>query len=481
MYSRTEKHVRFLNVAPLLHAEPVSNLSPYRINIPFDKTYLSLWIEAAPVEVDALDRILSNLNTLSITPNTLNSEVIQVFIAHMQELLELSCMSPHQECIKTNIRHFFLHLIHQMPNHFIQPGYPGYRQHIKELEKIDALLTEINHELRKINAISTHAPLSLQNPADMMTFNFFGLPKNLSEFMLSIKNLDEAPKQWKRYFQTHTPEALSHYLGQVTQSIQHVSDHNKIDGILKKINAFIEYLDKEKYALQISMFNDMITHGDRSPLRASFNKMYEKDLKEQLNQFLDQDGTDFNDAFATFRQALATISDVPKMNRQDLSKILTTLARHLRDKTLLPVPPQHIETLQAYIDQSQDRIRHPLPDELRSTFNSLRLQYEERHNLPFSPRKHHKYTFLTTLENNIRIYPQKTYTECYNLTFEQADREQQALFTENRCIMFFGKHRFKNFIADLLQEEPDYDALYPCSEAYLNRLQQDSDAGAHPC
>jgi hypothetical protein len=453
-----------------VHFSPSELLKYKRVRIPFGQENLLIRsIEATPIELDTLFHIIRELSNIDIKLTPSNEHTIKQFIEQIKQLLELNCMLAHKEYIKTSTRNVFVELIDQMPAHTIQPGCPGYQYHVDELKQIDKTIKMINLGLNKINVINTcSSTLSLQSPSQLNDFGFHGLPHNLPAFVRSIDvSIPGHLYEWGSHFRNHSIQTLGTYLAQVTTSIQQLTDNYEVDAIISKLKQFIKKLKKSGYTMQLEMFSDVASDGNRSPLRSP-QKKHENTLKYQLDELLDPDVTSFNHDFHAFRQELSKAKDTAYIQ---LNMLLHALHTYLLEKNISDTSPQ-TKILQHYLGQCLNRIEHPLPEHLQSTLDDLLLNYDDAHNNPFSRRTRYKYDFLTTLVGNITIHPEKTYAECYRLTEASSEVTIQAFVAEKQWTLF-GKHRFKNFIRELLLEEPDYDVN-------LNNLSH-NDAGCFSC
>lgn len=440
------KKVHFSESEPLKYRQVV---------IPFgQKSLLHLSIEVTPYELKRLDQITKELHALHFKVIRSHEDTIKYFIKQIRHLLKLNCMLRHQECIKTSTRNLFLQLIYDMPNHAIRPGCPGYNHYIKELEYIDQTIKMINLELNKIHVVNTcTSRLSIQDPStcNRFEFNFDGLPRNLTEFIRSIDvNMPRRLFEWGEHFRTHSIDTLSMYLADVTTAIQQLTDDKEVNYIIQHIKKFIHKFKKSGYDLQIEMFSDVASDGNRSPL-SSPNQEHMIILNEHLDKLLSSTQTDFDQNFCAFRQELSRAKNAPHV---EFNMLLQKLNHYLVEKKTSP-PPSTIKTVQGYISRCISRLEKPLPKHLQCMLDELLFEYDDEHNQPFSQRTRYKFEFLTALSDNINIHSEKTYAECYCLTKDASTVEIQALLNGKRWL-FFNQHRFKNFINSLLAEEPDY-------------------------
>ncbi len=446
-----------------------------------------------PAEVERLFFIIDRIAQIHVDPEHVQKKAIQRLINFVGELLELSCISPQQkEFIKSHSRCFFNNLIQNMPANFVRPGCPGRRYYRHQLEHIDAVLSMVNVELSKINIIFANRPLAIELPResshDVNVFVFGGLPRDLQAFIHSIDLFNpNCMAVWENWFKNCSAVQLSSYLNQVTISIQQKNDSREVHSIVERLHAFIAQLKTNQQPENIiAMFSDVANFGDRTPLgRAeSLEDITPREeispaetiaepldiglrKRAECNGLLDNlivSKLTFNKDFAAFRQMLSTILEEPSIQERFF---LTALQSDFADKSASSKEP-HVKTLNEYLARCVYRVsRPPLSDDLLTQFESLLERYDDSHNLPFDPRKKHKHEFLTLLKNNITIYPEKTYADCFRLTRDKLNQHKRHVVehAEKKTTTFFKNHRFKNFIHALINSEPDYEHTHPCSEA----------------
>ncbi|MDF1684708.1 MAG: hypothetical protein P1U36_08650 [Legionellaceae bacterium] len=444
MLGRTRK-VRFSEDEPL---------KCRHVNIPWGPdNQLSLFIEATHEELDTLQQIITQLSLPSIRLRSLPTHTIKQFIEQTKRLLELDCIKNHQENILTSIRHAFFHVLHQRP----------YHPNTQEIESLDVKLALINFELNQMGAINTYSVLTRPKTPEPYDPSLPQLPQTLPEFMRSIDvTMPERLYAWEEHLSTLPINTLRTYLEKITASIQELTDEDEVMTILNQLNKFITFLNKSTYRLQHNMFKDIESHGNRSPLRSP-QDVCNKRLKDQLNQLMapvHSKHDHFNHDFYVFRQKISLAKNTPYVQLDRLIKSLNTYLLDQLEKNIGHASTR-ITTLRRYLSQRQDRIAHPLPDHLQTKLDKLLQLYDVEHNHSESLQKHYKHLFLTTLRDTIHRNPEKTYAECYRLTESTAKFAVDGLRADSRHLTLFGKHRFKHFIAELLNAEPDYEQSVP--------------------
>jgi|GEM_PF-2099720 len=438
------------------------------VDIPFGPgQQLRLSIEATPEELDALYRIITQLNHLSIRLKALSTNTIRQLIEQTKQLLALNCMAPHQAYIQASIRHAFFHVIHLKP----------YHPNTQDIENLDVKLACINLELNHMGAINTYSEFTRPKQCEPYALHLIQLPQTLPEFIRSIDiTLPKSLYTWEGHLSTLPIDALRSYLGNVTASIQQLTDEDEISFILGKLTKLITFLNQSSYRVQHDMFEDVALLGNRSPLRSP-HATHEKRLKHQLNKLLASEPTTFHHDFLAFRQALSKANGTPYVQ---LNKLMRSLHFHVLatlDESTLPRTTR-TNIVERYMYRCFIRTKNPLPEYLQSELDRLLLLYNAD-NCPASLRDRYKFEFLSRLSHTIHLYPEKSYAECFRSTIASSKIEIQILMTE-KSYSFFGKHRFKHFITRLLSEEPDYERSYLSQHASLNNLAHD-DAGRFSC
>lgn len=426
------------------------------VDIPFGPgQQLNLSIEATPEELDTLYQIIKKLNRLSPRLRSLSTNTINQLLEQTQQLLALNCMAPHQAYIQTSIRHAFFHVIHLKP---CLPNTQG-------IESLDVKLARINLELNHMGAVNTYSEFTRPKRCEPYALHLIQLPQTLPEFIRSIDiTLPERLSIWEEHLSTLPIDALRSYLTNVTASIQQLTDEHEVSSILGKLNEFMTYLNKNRYRIQHDMFAEVVTHGNRSPLRSP-HATHEKRLKHQLNKLFASDPTTFHHDFLVFRQALSKANGTPYVQLHQLMKSLHFHALATLGESIVPQTAR-TNIVARYVYRCFSRTKNPLPQHLQSELDHLLWVYNA-HNGPASLRERYKFEFLSRLSHTIHLHPEKTYAECYRSTIASSNIEIQMLMTEKSC-SFFAKHRFKHFITGLLSEEPDYERSDLSQNAYLH-------------
>ncbi len=441
---KSTKHVRFFEQERLHYR---------RVRIPLGQTYqITLSIETTPEELNTLFNIIDDMNKTTITPTVFNDDAIKQLIVHIQQLLELNCMLPHQAYIQSSTRRFFFHVIDNMKHVLSEQT-----DEIGTLEQYDAALAMINLELSHINAVNTQAIRSLRTPSEPYDLNLSQLPQSLPEFIRSL-NITKPGRldTWENHFRTLSISILDGYLAKVLASIQQLADDHEIKFVLKRIKRFVKKLSLNHHAdhILLDMFSTIATHGNRSPLRSP-HETYTHTLTAQMDALLKPDITDFNHEFSLFRRELSKAKHIPYIQ---LNMLLQSLHAHVLGKNKLPSSP-HAAIVQHYLAQRLNRIQHPLPEHLQIRCDHLLRCYHHEDNHPVSRRENYKFHFLTTLLDTIHRYPEKTYAECIRLTENTEQLATIALNNNhNTSLTFFRKHRFKDWMTELLHVEPDYES-----------------------
>jgi len=449
-----------------------------RVSIPFGENLsLQLSIETTPEELETLSRIIRILHNSAIRITTLHPHAIKQFIIQIKQLLELDCMAKHQAYIQTSARSLFCDLISQIPKHPTEYYDTRFTTKAKACNMLDEKIAMINAQLAQINAVNLRPIRSLQTSAEQYKTQSTTLPKTLTEFIQSIDIISSGNLYtWDEYFETHTLNTLHLYLNEVTVSIQQLTDEVYITEILSKLNKFILFLNNTNDKNQLNMFSEVAAHSNRSPL-CSPHTTYEKMIKHQLNKLLASEPTTFRHDFLAFRQELSKASGTPYVQLNKLMRSLHFYVLEQFDENILP-RTAHTNTVERYIYRCFTRTKHPLPDHLQYELDHLLSCYHAP-NSPVPSREHYKFEFLNRLSHAIHLSPEKTYAECYRSTTASSKIEIQMLMTAKSC-SFFGKHRFKHFITELLSEEPDYERSDFSQNAYLNNRAHD-DADRFSC
>lgn len=210
------------------------------------------------------------------------------------------------------------------------------------------------------------------------------------------------------------------------------------------------------------LFLDAATHGDRSPLRMPEEdyvpllqdkiQSSKKSVENKLEILTARRQLYFEQHFADFRELLSTHLELPRV---EPGPFLVSLNERMPKNS--SNDSEDMKTLRKYLNRCSARVSHPLPEDLNKWMTNLINLYGPRYNHPYSERKNNKYHFLLALKDNIKIYPEKTYQECFDLTKENVSADIHSLVTESKKLRLFGiSHQFKDFLSDLLQFEPDY-------------------------
>jgi hypothetical protein len=253
-------------------------------------------------------------------------------------------------------------------------------------------------------------------------------------------------------------------------------DHKKeracLDVKIKTINAELSNIGA------ISLDSHSAQHNNR-PL-ISPHATYKTNLHDELHQLLTIKLSSFAHDFAVFRGHLSKAKNTPYVQfdrlieylNHDLQDILENYFKNNNTS-------RQTNTLHHYLEQCQIRITQPLPAHLQSQLDRLLVCYDNEHNVALSRRINRKFDFLTALSDTIQNNPEKNYAECYHLVEASSRPTIQALVSEKSRTLF-AKHRFKDFITELLAADTHDEQLYTLPNTDLNNPSHD-DAGRFSC
>ena len=130
--------------------------------------------------------------------------------------------------------------------------------------------------------------------------------------------------------------------------------------------------------------------------------------------------------------------------------IFNRLQEHLQGMRLSSATMQQ---LSRYINRCIERINTPLPTAIDEQYMQLQTTYGME---SATIRQKQKLEFMNHMIECIHRFPEKNYTECYQLA-RSAQTPEFVSYLNQHSLNFFTHHRFKNFVHNLLHEEPDYD------------------------
>ena len=157
----------------------------------------------------------------------------------------------------------------------------------------------------------------------------------------------------------------------------------------------------------------------------------------------------FDKDFKSFRQMLSRILIKHPKNKKS---IFEELQKHLLlpDKCIFSATMQQ---LFQYINRCIERMNKSLPDAIDAQYAKLQAIYSMD---SATTSQQQKLEFMNHIIEVIHHFPEKNYTECYQLA-RSAQSPKFVSYLDRHSLNFFTQHRFKNFLRNLLHEEPNYD------------------------
>lgn len=438
-------------------------------------------------EAEQLLAVIEAIETINIEPDHVDLENINTLITRLQTLLAFKCIKHQQEYIITIAREYFKELIKHMLSHVSGESGSERRRYYHNLRKTIAITNLVNEAWSAnnntalgLNIPAPYAPDALKEIARGK------LPQTLNAFLQSIRTAPGASNNclnWIDIFNSKVSKnRLRAYFQQITMEIQQKTNDKEVFYISQQIQYFVNALrpclkqlrNQDNCQFVEQLFVDAAKHGDRSPLRLPEEKhvpqlqekiqISKKSVENKLEILTARRQLHFEQNFADFRQLLSTHLELPKVEPgQFLVSLNERMPKNRSNNSM------DMQSLRKYLNRCITRVSHPLPEDLNSRMNNLMILYSYRYNQPYSPRKQNKYLFLLALKDNIKIHPEKTYQECFDLTKENVSADIQSLVTESRSLRLFGTHhQFKDFLSDLLQFEPDYSSDLNHSRSIFN-------------